>query len=212
MPQPFNPTVRVVEGDLPRDVSDILSVETQIAVDIETSGLDWRTDTIGTVQLYAPAQGTVLVHSLSDNPAQLLSLLRSQSAQKVFHHAPFDLSFIRARWAADVDNVRCTKIASKLLDPRLENRMHSLDSLLRRQLGVSIPKGAVRTSDWHASSLSKEQLSYAANDVRYLLPLIDRLSQALATNGRLALYEECCRFLPTHTSLVVADFPDVFSY
>lgn len=212
MPQPFNPTVRVVEGDLPQDVSDTLSAEGQIAVDIETSGLDWRTDTIGTVQLYAPTQGTILVHNLMDNPARLLTLLRSQSAQKVFHHAPFDLSFIKARWAADVDNVRCTKIASKLLDPRLENRMHSLGPLLSRQLGVSISKGAVRTSDWQALSLSEEQLSYAANDVRYLLPLIDRLSQALATHGRLALYEECCRFLPAHISLVVDDFPDVFSY
>jgi ribonuclease D len=208
----INPSLRVVAGDLPDQLFTSFAVQPQVACDLETSGLDWRTDSIGTVQLYTPQLGAVVIHSLQTQPLRLAALFESPSVQKVFHHAPFDLTFIRAAWSMDTNSVRCTKIASKLLSPSADHRQHSLGPLLQTRLGVTLTKGAVRTSDWKTDQLSEEQLSYAANDVRYLLALLEDLRAALAQVGRLELYEDCCRFLPTYTTLETGNFPDVFSY
>lgn len=63
-------------------------------------------------------------------------------------------------------------------------------SLVADRLGVSLPKGHTRT-DWSRRPLSVDQLQYAADDVRYLVPLYHGLREELAAAGRLDwLYEE----------------------
>lgn len=99
-----------------------------------------------------------------------------------------------------------------MLDPQEPNGEHSLKNLLARHLGIEIDKGPVRTSDWTLASLTAEQLSYAANDVRYLLPLLDTLTAGLAAAGRSDLYDDCCAFLPARVALELGGYPDVFAY
>lgn len=55
--------------------------------------------------------------------------------------------------------------------------------LVRRRLGVELSKAHTRT-DWSARPLSAEQISYALDDVRYLLPLAEQLTAELARLGR----------------------------
>lgn len=62
--------------------------------------------------------------------------------------------------------------------------------LVRQLLGVSLEKAHTRT-DWSRRPLSAEQLDYAGDDVRYLLPLRDLLLERLRGLGREAwLHEE----------------------
>lgn len=61
--------------------------------------------------------------------------------------------------------------------------------LVRRVLGVELPKGQTRT-DWSRRPLSAEQLEYALDDVRYLLPLRDHLVSELERLGRSAWLAE----------------------
>lgn len=62
--------------------------------------------------------------------------------------------------------------------------------LVRRVLGVELPKGQTRT-DWSRRPLSAEQLEYALDDVRYLLPLRAHLLSELDRLGRTTwLHEE----------------------
>ncbi len=56
--------------------------------------------------------------------------------------------------------------------------------LVRRLLGHEVPKGQTRT-DWSRRPLSIEQIEYALDDVRHLLPLQERLLASLETLGRL---------------------------
>ncbi|CCG01055.1 putative 3'-5' exonuclease [Blastococcus saxobsidens DD2] len=183
-----------------------------IACDLETSGLDWRVERIGTIQLFSPSTGTVILQASSRPPDLLAALMQRPSVVKVFHHAPFDLGFLQADWSITTRNVRCTKVASKLAFPEAPSSDHSLASLLRTQLGVAVAKGSVRTSDWMSSELTAEQIEYAANDVRFLLPLLGNLTHLLEQRGRLDLYHECCSFLPSHARLETGGFPDIFSY
>ncbi len=60
---------------------------------------------------------------------------------------------------------------------------------VRRLLGHELPKAHTRT-DWSRRPLSPEQLTYALDDVHYLLPLADRLHEELERRGRLAWLTE----------------------
>ncbi len=129
-----------------------------VAWDIETSGLEWSTDRIGTCQLHADGVGTVIVKSDGSAPDLLASLLGDPGVIKVFHHAPFDLRFMSSQWKVAPASVVCTKIASKLLCPHVPSEAHSLQNLLRVRLDVEISK-AERTSNWLAPDLTPEQLT-----------------------------------------------------
>lgn len=61
-------------------------------------------------------------------------------------------------------------------------------SLLYRLLNKTAQKGETRT-DWRKRPLSKPQMEYALDDVRYLLPLRDKLIDKLSKLGRLSWFE-----------------------
>jgi ribonuclease D len=203
----------VVPGDLPTTLLDAYRRSVLVAWDIETSGLDWRQARIGTCQLFAPGIGTAVI-SIVDGvrPNKLVALLEDPQVPKVFHHAPFDLRFMMHAWDVKPTSIRCTKVASKLIEPTAPNNVHSLQSLVGRYLSIELQKGEVRTSDWTATRLSPEQIHYAAADVIYLPTLLASLSDRLATLGLGWLYDRCCEFLPARAALELGDYPDVFTY
>jgi ribonuclease D len=59
----------------------------------------------------------------------------------------------------------------------------SLGNLVSQILGVSLAGGETRT-DWRRRPLSDAQLRYALDDVRYLLPMADRLAAQIDALGR----------------------------
>ena len=61
--------------------------------------------------------------------------------------------------------------------------------LVRRVLGHEVPKGQTRT-DWSRRPLSPEQIEYALDDVRHLLPLREALLGSLESLGRLGWLAE----------------------
>lgn len=205
--------LELVRRDLTDEAFAALSRADRVAWDIETSGLDWATDQIGTCQLYSVDTGTIVVqlhgHAV---PLRLSKLLADPGVVKVFHHAPFDLRFMSAHWGVEPVNVACTKVASRLLNKDADSRMHSLQFLLGTVLGVELEKGAERVSDWSADHLSEAQIAYAARDVVYLLPLLENLEKDLLNQGLHDVYRKCLDFLPTRVRLETGAWPDVFAY
>ena len=179
---------------------------------METSGLDWRQDRLGTCQLFADEVGVVVVSLAEAVPGRLAELLENPDVEKVFHHAPFDLRFMSHAWRIHPASIRCTKVASKLLSPSLPNKDHSLQMLALHHLGVHLQKGPVRTSDWTSAHLSGAQIEYAADDVIFLPKLLGILEGQLRARGLEALYDECCKFLPALVQLQLGGYPDVFAY
>lgn len=210
--QPSVP-VSVITGDLTSDQVEAFSAVASIAWDVETTGLDYREAKLGTCQLFADGVGCVIV-KLEDKerPWGLARLLEDPEVEKVFHHAPFDLRFMLSAWNIEPVNIRCTKVASKLLRPQAENNEHSLKNLVDHYLGLSLAKGSVRTSDWASPSLSAAQIEYAVADVVHLHKLLARLTDELRNQRLLGLYDSCCAFLPARVKLEVDDYPDVFAY
>lgn len=74
--------------------------------------------------------------------------------------------------------------------------------LVRRTLGKELPKSHTRT-DWSRRPLTPEQVEYALDDVRYLLPLKEYLEEQLDRLGRLSWLSEELRGLEDEQLLSV---------
>ncbi|MDZ8224335.1 ribonuclease H-like domain-containing protein [Nostoc sp. ChiVER01] len=199
-----------------RDLGDAALVEylesTAIAVDTETMGLLPQRDRLCLVQL-CNESGKVTAIRIAKGQADapnLKKLLETANVVKVFHFARFDLATLRANLRIQVRPVFCTKIASKLA--RTYTNRHGLKDVVQELEQVELDKSS-QSSDWgNAASLSEAQLSYAANDVRYLLSVQHKLTEMLKREERWEIAQECFEFLPTIVSLDLLQFKDLFEH
>ncbi|MEH2395125.1 MAG: ribonuclease H-like domain-containing protein [Nostoc sp.] len=199
-----------------RDLSDAALRQylesTAIAVDTETMGLLPQRDRLCLVQL-CNLEGKVTAIRIAKGQADapnLKKLLEAANVVKVFHFARFDLATLRANLGIQVQPVFCTKIASKLA--RTYTNRHGLKDVVQELEKVELDKSS-QSSDWgNAASLSESQLSYAANDVRYLLSVQQKLTEMLKREERWEIAQECFEFLPTIVSLDLLQFKDLFEH
>jgi ribonuclease D len=203
---------KLVQDDLDDELFALACSDTLIAWDIETTGLDWQTCRITMCQLYGKNLGVVLVR-LEEGvvPPNLCRLLANASVAKVFHHAPFDLGFMRHYWKVVAANVACTKVAAKTLHPDASSEAYSLRALVKSELGIGIDK-TQRLSDWSAPQLSSQQITYAMNDVVHLPALYATLCRQLADAERLPIYSKACAFLPTAVEYRLLGKENIFGY
>ncbi|MCZ2201729.1 ribonuclease H-like domain-containing protein [Cylindrospermopsis raciborskii] len=203
---------QVVDGDLDHPTLSEYLRSDALAVDTETMGLVPQRDRLCLVQLCNP-EGKVTAVRIAQGQTHapnLQQLLESTHVVKVFHFARFDLATLRHNLKIHVQPVFCTKIASKLA--RTYTNRHGLKELVQELEQVELDKSS-QSSDWgNAVSLSDAQLSYAANDVRYLLSLQQKLSQMLQREERWQLAQECFSFLPTLVSLDLLHFKELFEH
>ncbi|MEH2120822.1 ribonuclease H-like domain-containing protein [Nostoc sp.] len=199
-----------------RDLSDAALGQylesTAIAVDTETMGLLPQRDRLCLVQL-CNLEGKVTAIRIAKGQADapnLKKLLEAANVVKVFHFARFDLATLRANLGIQVQPVFCTKIASKLA--RTYTNRHGLKDVVQELEKVELDKSS-QSSDWgNAASLSEAQLSYAANDVRYLLSVQQKLTEMLKREERWEIAQECFEFIPTIVSLDLLQFKDLFEH
>ncbi|WP_017317043.1 ribonuclease H-like domain-containing protein [Mastigocladopsis repens] len=183
-----------------------------IAVDTETMGLVPQRDRLCLVQL-CNSEGKVTAIRIAKGQTEapnLKKLLEATNVLKVFHFARFDIATLRYNLGIHVAPIFCTKIASKLA--RTYTQRHGLKDVVQELEQVELDKSA-QSSDWgNAAHLSEAQLSYAANDVRHLINVRQKLIQMLKREERWELAQECFRCLPTMVSLDLLQFKDLFEH
>ncbi|MEH1771666.1 ribonuclease H-like domain-containing protein [Nostoc sp.] len=206
------PDFQVSDRDLSDAALSHYLESTAIAVDTETMGLLPLRDRLCLVQLCNP-EGKVTAIRIAKgqtDASNLKKLLEAANVVKVFHFARFDLATLRANLGIQVGPVFCTKIASKLA--RTYTNRHGLKDVVQELEQVELDKSS-QSSDWgNAASLSEAQLSYAANDVRYLLSVQQKLIKMLKREDRWKIAQECFEFLPTIVSLDLLQFKDLFEH
>ncbi|MFZ4667476.1 MAG: ribonuclease D [Prochlorotrichaceae cyanobacterium] len=195
----------------PEDLAFYLKSDT-IAVDTETMGLIPQRDRLCLVQL-CDVSGRVttlrIVRGQEDAP-NLKTLLESPHQDKIFHFARFDLATLRYHLGIFVNPVFCTKLASKLA--RTYSPRHGLKEVVQELEKVELDKSA-QSSDWGSfDRLSSEQLNYAANDVRYLIGIREKLMDMLQREERWELAQDCFRCLPTFVTLDLLQYGNVFEH
>lgn len=211
MQQTHSVEIPVERGDVSEAFADLCYEAGRVAWDIETTGLDWSKDLIGTCQIAADDHIVVIQLDGQTRPQRMMGLLEDSHVRKVFHHAPFDVRFMAHQWGVAPANLACTKVASKILNPKLPTAEHSLMPVLLRTLGVKITKDQ-RLSDWRSSSLTTDQLRYASDDVRYLVRLLDAQLHEAEQHGVVDDLEASFAYLPTRVSLDLLGVGDVFTY
>jgi ribonuclease D len=199
-----------------RDLNDVALSQylesSAIAVDTETMGLLPLRDRLCLIQL-CNHEGKVtairIAKGQTDSP-NLKKLLEATNIVKIFHFARFDVATLRYNLGIQVNPIFCTKIASKLA--RTYTNRHGLKDVVQELEQVELDKSA-QSSDWgNAANLSDAQLSYAANDVRYLISVQQKLTAMLQREERWELAQECFQVLPTIVSLDLLQFKDLFEH
>ncbi|MDD3371232.1 MAG: ribonuclease D [Alphaproteobacteria bacterium] len=197
-------TITLHVGDLPSNIS----FGDCVAIDTESMGLRWERDRLCLVQLSAGDGNAHLVQFPAgqyDAP-NLKKLLTDPKVVKLFHFARADLATLFHHLGVMPQPVYCTKIASVLT--RTFSDRHSLKELARDLIGTELSKEQ-QTSDWGTSTLSQEQLSYAASDVLYLHKIKAVLDSRLARENRSELARKVMAALPVRAELDVAGWHDV---
>ena len=154
----------------------------QKAVALDTEFVRTRTLTphLGLIQLYDGEQLLLIDPLAIDNMQPFIDLLENKSVVKVLHSCSEDLETFLVAFSTIPEPVFDTQFAASLLDmgPSL-----GYARLVEMICDVSLDKGESRT-DWIARPLRESQLSYAANDVLYLLPCYHELVGKIKAIGK----------------------------
>ncbi|MBE6447227.1 MAG: ribonuclease D [Alphaproteobacteria bacterium] len=193
--------MKLYKNDLP----DNVVFQNSVAIDTETMGLVTKRDRLCLVQMCSSDGDVHMVQILKDQCGKAVNLkriLKDSKIQKIFHFARFDVEILNYTFGIRVNNIYCTKIASKLV--RTYTDKHGLKNLCKDMLGVDLSKQE-QSSDWGRDSLSEEQLKYAAGDVIYLHQLKEKLDLMLEREGRLGLANRCFDHLQLIADLDLQD-------
>ena len=95
---------------------------------------------------------------------------------------------------------------------RTYTNKHGLKDLINELLGIELDKSS-QSSDWGSSEdLTKDQLNYAANDVRYLIEAMHKLKVILEREKRYELAQKCFETVSVHADLDIHKFSNIFEH
>ena len=196
--------IKLYQDDLPTSIKLGLSV----AIDTETMGLNPMRDKLCLVQL-SSGNGVchlVKINNLRNKPVNLIKILKNNKILKIFHFARFDVGILKHTYGINIQNIYCTKIASKLT--RTFTDKHGYKDLCEELLGIQILK-TEQTSDWGSNKLTHDQLQYAATDVLHLHKIKEKLDSMLVRENRIKIAKACFDFVEHRTNLDLMGWDDL---
>jgi ribonuclease D len=169
------------------EVSERLSLAAEVCIDCEFQGEGRYYPHLCLVQLEFSGE-CVAVDPHRVDLAPLAPVLESEKVRKVLHDGRQDLPILaRAVGTTRFQSVFDTQVAAAFAG---YGGSIGYGALVSDVCGVELDK-TLQVSDW-TRELSDEQLEYALDDVRYLVPVSAALRTRLAANGRLAWVLEAC--------------------
>ena len=117
----------------------------------------------------------------------LVQVLKNPNILKIMHSPSQDKEVLKRSYRIITKPIFDTQLASSFLSD--EDQQVSYQKLVATIIGQDIAK-LYTVSNWLRRPLSKAQLSYAAQDVAFLIPLYKALKTLLRQNGKLQWFEE----------------------
>jgi ribonuclease D len=159
-----------------------------VAIDTEADSLHHYPERLCLIQVADPAGRVYLVDSLAlPDLEPFRALCADPRTIKVLHSADNDLGHLKRRFGLTFAGLDDTMLAARFLGVR----ELGLERLLVQYLGIQAVKSQQKT-DWARRPLTEAQETYAADDVRHLIALRDRLVAEVQAIGREAWYVEEC--------------------
>ena len=196
--------IKLHNNDIPSDIK----FGEIIAIDTETMGLNPFRDRLCLVQI-SNGRGTchlVKINEKENKPKNLIKILKNKKVLKIFHFARFDVGILKYTYNINIQNIYCTKIASKLA--RTFTDKHGYKDLCEELLNIKITK-TQQTSDWGAEKLTMQQQKYAATDVLYLHKIREKLNKMLKREDRVKIAEACFKFIEYRTQMDLLGWSDL---
>lgn len=142
----------------------------------------WINEPVDTRSAEANVRLAIVDPLTAGNLDRFWQLLAEPGRQTVVHAGREELGFSLQAINALPSDLLDVQIAAGLVGNEFPAGYAALAS---RYLGKTVHKGETRT-DWRRRPLSEQQLEYALEDVRHLLPLRDEIVERLKQAGRLA--------------------------
>jgi len=159
---------------------------TPVAIDTEADSLHRYRESLCLVQ-FAHGKECVLIDPLAiDDLGPLVECLGK--CETWMHGADYDMTMLQRAFGVLPPMVWDTQIGARLLG----HRKFGLGDLVEHFFGVKLSKSSQK-ADWGRRPLSEEMIEYALNDVRYLLPMGERIVADLKERGRYEWFVESCR-------------------
>ncbi|HSP98663.1 MAG TPA: ribonuclease D [Candidatus Dormibacteraeota bacterium] len=174
-----------------RRVCAQLAVAPRFALDTEFVGERTYVPALELIQV-ATADEVALIDCRAVSSLEpFFAVLAAMGVEKVLHAGQQDLDLFHSLTGAAPAPILDTQVAAALGG---YGAQVGYAQLVERLLGVTVDKSETLT-DWSRRPLTKAQLAYAVDDVRYLLPACDALKARLAELGRWEWAVEECRRL-----------------
>lgn len=167
-----------------------LEPEPVLAVDLEADSMYHFQEKVCLIQL-ATARRNVIIDTIEIRDLSALKpVFRNPDIRKVFHGADYDVRSLYRDFDIRINTLFDTQLACRFLGIKETG----LEAVLKNAFGVTVDKKYQR-KDWSRRPLPADMLAYAAGDVRYLVPLAQKLEAELEAKGRLSWVSEECRLL-----------------
>ena len=116
----------------------------------------------------------------------LIALLQQQDLVKVFHSPSQDLEILYQYFSSMPEPIFDTQLAAAVLG---YDHQIGYAELVNAITGVKLDKKHTR-ANWNRRPLSQDEIDYAMDDVRYLLPVYQSLKKQLDSKNRAAWIEK----------------------
>lgn len=138
---------------------------------------------------FASAGRLAVIDPLAVPHDALISLLDLIDEAEVvwMHGADYDMAMFRKTFGRIPATVWDTQTAARLLG----FEQFGLANLIEAEYGITLSK-ASQKADWGKRPLTDKMVSYAFNDVRYIVPMAERFVRQLEERGRMSWFIESC--------------------
>jgi ribonuclease D len=189
-PSALSPPKLIQEDKEFQDLVDTLHSQPRLAVDTESNSLHAYRERVCLIQFSIPGSDYVIDPLSLPDIGRLDTLFASPKTEKVFHGAEYDIMCLKRDFNFNFSNLFDTRVAIRTLG----RKRSGLRDVLAEEFDVQISKRYQR-ANWGKRPLPPALLDYARLDTHYLLPLRDRLDEALRAVGRWEEAREACERL-----------------
>ncbi len=191
MPDVTMPPPVLVESDADlKALAQSLARRSRVAFDTESNSLYAYQERVCLIQCSTEDTDYIIDTLAIADLSPLAPILADAAIEKVLHGAEYDVIVLKRDFGFQVNNLFDTRVAARTLGMERTG----LGNLLQEAFGARLDKRLQR-ANWGRRPLPTDLLDYARLDTRYLLPLRDRLAQALRDEGRWQEALELCEYL-----------------
>ena len=168
-----------------KNMAELLSRETRLAVDTEANSLHAYQERVCLIQFSTP-QTDYLVDPLAlDDLTYLAPLFHDPHIEIIFHAAEYDVLGLQRDFDFSFHNIFDTMLAARTLG----YKQVGLASLLSEKFGIDVDKHNQK-ADWGQRPLTASLIDYARLDTHFLIALRDILETELREKDRWELARE----------------------